>query len=145
MRVFLQNLCLNDSCADCRYGKLPRIADITLGDYWNIASVHPEMDDDKGTSVVLLNTECGEKLFEEVFPRIRSCESSLSAAIAGNPCIVRSSKPHPKRAEFFAELDFKTLDELIRKFCPYPGPLEKACHKARRILGAVKRRLLRRR
>lgn len=145
MRVFLQNICLNDSCADCRYGKLPRIADITLGDYWNIASVHPEMDDDRGTSVVLLNTERGENLFEEISSRIRFCESSLSAAIAGNPCIVRSSKPHPKRAEFFAELDSKSLDELIRKFCPYPGPLKKAYHKVRRILGAVKRRLLRRR
>lgn len=97
MRVFLQNICLNDSCADCRYGKLPRIADITLGDYWNIASVHPEMDDDRGTSVVLLNTERGENLFEEISSRIRFCESSLSAAIAGNPCIVRSSKPHPKK------------------------------------------------
>ncbi len=145
MRVFLQNICLNDSCAECRYGKLPRIADITLGDYWNIASVHPEMDDDKGTSVVLLNTELGEKLFDEISPKIRSCESELEKAIAGNPCIVRSSKPHPKRAEFFAELDTKTLDELIRKFCPYPGSLKKAYGKVRRILGAVKRRLLRRR
>ncbi len=145
MRVFLQNICLNDSCAECRYGKLPRIADITLGDYWNIASVHPEMDDDKGTSVVLLNTERGEKVFDEIAARLRTCESNLSAAIAGNPCIVRSSKPHPKRAEFFAELDTKTLDELIRKFCPYPGSLKKAYGKVRRILGAVKRRLLHRR
>ncbi len=145
MRVFLHNLCLNDSCADCRYGKLPRIADITLGDYWNIASVHPEMDDDKGTSVVLLNTERGEKLFGEISLQVRSCGSKLEMAIAGNPCLVRSSKPHPKRAEFFAELDSKSFDELIRKFCPYPGPLKKVYYKVRRILGAVKRRLLRRR
>ena len=46
MRVFLQNICLNLSCSDCKYAKLPRIADITLGDYWNIAKIHPEMDDD---------------------------------------------------------------------------------------------------
>ncbi len=94
---------------------------------------------------MLLNTELGEKLFDEISPKIRSCESELEKAIAGNPCIVRSSKPHPKRAEFFAELDTKTLDELIRKFCPYPGSLKKAYGKVRRILGAVKRRLLRRR
>lgn len=145
MRLFLNRICQNEACENCRYRKLPRIADITLGDYWNIASVHPEMDDDKGTSVVLLNTERGEKLFDEISPRIRSCESRLEMAIAGNPCIVRSSAPHPKRAEFFAELDSKSLDELIRKFCPYPGPLKRAYHKARRFLGAVKRRLLRRR
>lgn len=141
MRLFLNRICQNEACENCRYRKLPRIADITLGDYWNIASVHPEMDDDKGTSVVLLNTERGEKLFDEIAPKIRSCKSKLEAAIAGNPCIVRSSKPHPRRSEFFAELESKSLDELIKKFCPYPGPLKKVYHKARRVLGAVKRRL----
>lgn len=141
MRVFLQNICLNDSCADCRYGKIPRIADITLGDYWNIASVHPEMDDDGGASVVLLNTEHGRKLFDDISPRIQHCESTLEYAIAGNPCLVHSSKQHPRRKEFFAELDFRTLDELIKAYCPYPGFLKKGYYKIRRILGAVKRRL----
>lgn len=141
MRVFLQNICLNDSCADCRYGKIPRIADITLGDYWNIASVHPEMDDDKGTSVVLLNTAHGKKLFDEISPRLRFCESELEYAIAGNPCLVRSSKQHPRRKEFFCALESKSLDELIKAYCPYPGFLKKSYNKIRRVLGTVKRRL----
>lgn len=141
MRVFLQNICLNDSCADCRYGKVPRIADMTLGDYWNIALFHPEMDDDGGTSVVLLNTAQGEKLFEETSPRLKLCESKLEYAIAGNPCLARSSKQHPRRREFFDALDSKSLDELIRAYCPYPGVLKKSYLKIRRVLGAVKRRL----
>lgn len=141
MRVFLQNICLNDSCADCRYGKIPRITDMTLGDYWNIALVHPEMDDDGGTSVVLLNTAQGEKLFEEISPRLKFCESKLEYAIAGNPCLVRSSKQHPRRREFFDALDSKSLDELIQAYCPYPGVLKKSYLKIRRVLGAVKRRL----
>ena len=142
MRVFLQNICLNSSCADCHYGKLPRIADITLGDYWNIAKVHPQMDDNKGTSVVLLNTEHGKALFESVADKVFQCDSKVEHAIAGNPCIVRSSKQHPKRFDFFADLDKYTLNDLIKKYCPYPSLINRIYAKTRRVLGKIKRKLL---
>ena len=141
MRVFLQNICLNTSCAECKYGILPRIADITLGDYWNIAGVHPELDDYKGTSVVLLNTTPGSMLFESVANNVVQCESKVEYALAGNPCIVRSSKPHPKRAEFFANLDKFMIDELIKKYCPFPTHVKKIYFHLRGILGRMKRRL----
>ena len=141
MRVFLQNICLNTSCADCKYGKLPRIADITLGDYWNIASVHPEMDANKGTSVVLLNTTPGSILFESVADKVVQCESMVEYAIAGNPCIVRSCKPHPKRAEFFANLDKYSFDELIKMYCPFPSPVKRLYYRVRDVLGAIKRKI----
>lgn len=117
LRVFMGNLCLNSSCSDCHYGKLPRIADITLGDYWNIADIHPQMEDDKGTSVVLLNTAHGEELLSSVAGSLKQCESSLEKAIAGNPCIVRSSKEHFRRHEFSADLDRKTMSTLVKKYC----------------------------
>jgi coenzyme F420-reducing hydrogenase beta subunit len=142
MRVFLQNICLNSSCADCHYGKLPRVADITLGDYWNIAKVHPQMDDNKGTSVVLLNTAHGSEFFDSVADKVAQCESSVNDAIAGNPCIVRSSKPHPKRAEFFANLDKYTLDQLIKMYCPFPSPLKWMYIRVRVMLGRVKRKVV---
>lgn len=142
MRVFLQNICLNSSCADCHYGKLPRIADITLGDYWGVSKYHPEMDDDKGTSVVLLNTEHGVDLFNSISDKINQCESKVEYAIAGNPCIVRSSKQHPKRFDFFADLDKYTLNDLIKKYCPYPSLINRIYAKTRRVLGKIKRKLL---
>lgn len=142
MRVFLRNICLNTSCADCKYGKLPRVADITLGDYWNIADVHPEMDDNKGTSVVLLNTDHGKALFDSVVDSVALCESKVEYAIAGNPCIVSSSKPHPKRSEFFANLDKHSLDELIKKYCPYPSLTKRLYSRIRNVLGRLKRKII---
>ena len=117
LRVFMGNICLNSSCADCHYCKLPRIADITLGDYWNITDVYPKMEDDKGTSVVLLNTDHGEGLFSSVVDSLKQCETSLGMAIAGNPCIVSSSKENFRRPEFFIDLDRKVMPALIKKYC----------------------------
>ena len=141
MRVFLRDICLNTSCADCKYGTLPRIADITLGDYWNIAYVHPKMDDNKGTSVVLLNTEQGKALFNAVADNVVKCESTVENAIAGNPCLIRSSKQHSRRAEFFANLDNYTLDELIKMYCPNPSFLRRNYFRVRSLLGKIKRKV----
>ena len=67
MRLFLSRICQNVSCDDCRYRKKPRIADITQGDYWRVSKYHPEMNDNKGTSVVLLNTTHRQP--GQIFPR----------------------------------------------------------------------------
>ena len=116
LQFFLKNICLNTSCADCHYAKLPRIADITLGDFWGIEKFHPKMDDNKGTSMVLLNTEHGKVLFTQVVSSIILIESKLEFAVTGNPCIVRSSKPHPKRNDFFEFLNQNSLEELAKKY-----------------------------
>ncbi len=142
MRLFQSRICQNTSCDDCHYRKLPRIADITLGDYWGISKYHPEMNDNKGTSVVLLNTEHGKALFESVAGKVAQCDSKVEYAIAGNPCIVRSSTPHPKRVEFFANLDKYTLDQLIKKYCPFPSPLKRVYIRVRGMLGRIKRKVV---
>ena len=67
MRLFLSRICQNVSCDDCRYRKKPRIADITQGDYWRVSKYHPEMNDNKGASVVLLNTTLCQP--GQIFPR----------------------------------------------------------------------------
>lgn len=139
MRLFLSRICQNESCSECHYRKLPRISDITLGDYWGISKYHPEMDDDKGTSVVLLNTEQGKALFDSVADRIVQCDSKVEYAVDGNPCIVRSSKPHPKRAEFFADLDKYPLDRLVKKYCPWPSLVKRVFSRLLRIMGRILR------
>ena len=141
MRLFLNRICQNVSCDECHYRKLPRIADITLGDYWGISKYHPEMNDNKGTSVVLLNTAHGNELFCSVADKVTQCDSKVEYAIAGNPCIVRSCKPHPKRAEFFANLDRYTLDQLIKMYCPFPSPLKRVYIRVRGLLGRIKRKV----
>ena len=139
MRLFLSRICQNVSCDECHYRKLPRIADISLGDYWGISNHHPEMDDNKGTSVVLLNTAHGRELFDSVAGKVTQCDSKIEYAIAGNPCIVRSSTQHPKRAEFFANLDKYTLDQLIKEYCPFPSALKRVYIRMRGLLGRIKR------
>lgn len=138
MKLFLNDVCGNVSCPDCHYRKLPRIADITLGDFWGVSQHHPEMDDDKGTSVVLLNTKHGGELFDSIADEIIQCDSKIEYAITGNPCIVRSDKSHPKRAEFFTNLNKYPLDQLREMYCPFPSRIKRLYSRVRRILSKQK-------
>lgn len=57
MQLFLGEVCLRPSCHNCRFKDIRRPSDITLGDCWGVQNYMPEMDDDKGTSVVIAHTK----------------------------------------------------------------------------------------
>lgn len=126
MRAFLSNLCLNKSCANCHYAKIPRIADISLGDYWGVSLYHPEMDDDLGTSVVLLNSGHGRVLFEDAVDKkqVKVVPSKLEWAIAGNPRILHCCKLHKNRDAFMNAISSQsdlTLFDLLEKYNTKPN------------------------
>lgn len=125
LQVFLRNLCLNASCSTCHYAKLPRIADITLGDYWGVDRHHPDMYDDKGTSVVLINTDNGKKLFETVKDKINYRESDIRIAASCQRNITRPSIAHRKRKAFLKDLDYMNFSDLYTKYMTEPTILQK--------------------
>lgn len=102
MRLFLDNVILRPSCHSCKFKSGGSGSDITLGDFWGIENVLPDFDDDKGCSVVLVNSEKGEKVLEGL--DIEKVEVDLPAAVAGNPAYYDSVRPHINRAYFFSEL-----------------------------------------
>lgn len=67
---FLNLLTLRENCYSCKYACNRRPGDITIGDYWGIEKEHPEIlntnggsiDEKKGVSVVITNTNKGERL-----------------------------------------------------------------------------------
>lgn len=58
------NLMANEVCRFCSFAKIPRQGDITIGDFWGIKKINPSWNDDKGTSVVLINNPKGESFLK---------------------------------------------------------------------------------
>lgn len=65
-REFSKNTTLRDGCYKCPFAALSRPSDITIADCWRVAASNPEWDDNRGTSNVLVNTERGSALWDEV-------------------------------------------------------------------------------
>lgn len=118
---FLRNLFLRPACHHCFANNFRSGSDITLGDYWGINEVHLRFDDKKGTTVAIIKTEKGKKVWSGLQPKIKSRHSSLEKALPGNPCIRHSVAEHPNRAPFFADFASKKETAVIPLIEKYLG------------------------
>ena len=64
--IYFNNYITRPCCEKCPYANFDRCSDITIGDFWGIEKANPEFDDNKGVSLILLNTLKGEMIFNEV-------------------------------------------------------------------------------
>lgn len=117
MKAFLKDVCLRPSCYDCKFKTLHRESDITLADFWGIQNILPDMDDDKGTSLIFINSMAGQAMFEKIKDKIIFKEVDINDAVKYNPSAIRSVKLNPKRNEFFSEIEDEPIDQLIKKYC----------------------------
>lgn len=119
LQVFLRDLCLRPSCHSCRFKDIPRQSDLTIGDAWGIEKHMPDLDDDRGTSVVLVNSEKGRGLWDAVAGNVISRSGELDTLLPGDADSRRAVRPHPNRARFFAALDrgepLEQLSKLANK------------------------------
>lgn len=88
-------------CATCHYAKINRIGDITLGDFWQVHRWDESCNDWKGTSLVLLNSEKGKKVYKELERNlILSKEAPLEHAIKYNGALRQPTSMAPGRKYF---------------------------------------------
>ena len=95
---FLKDIYLRPSCYTCPAKKGKAGSDITLADYWGVGKYHAEMDDDNGTSLVLLNTTKGQEIFSEL--ELKKQETTYEEALSENLSIEESVKC-PKLRQYF--------------------------------------------
>lgn len=114
METFLSNLTLRPSCYDCPAKSGRSGSDITLGDFWGIENIDPSIDDDKGLSLMLINTEKGRDLIERL--GVVCKEQSYDDALRYNPSIEQSVQIPAYRTLFMKTVrtkGFKTAYNIV--------------------------------
>ena len=113
-RAFLPCMILRRSCSVCPFSRLPRQADISIGDFWGIKAVDSSWHDKKGTELVLVNNSKGSTLFEKLSPLFQRYEKfPLTAATRINKTILGPFSAHPGRKHFFSAMQLKPFDQLV--------------------------------
>lgn len=64
------------SCFSCPFTSYDRAGDITLADFWNIKKISPDMDTDRGTSELLINSAKGQELLDACKDLLKLLECS---------------------------------------------------------------------
>lgn len=116
MKCYIRNYTLRPSCYRCRFKSQGDSSDLTLGDFWGIQYVHPEMNDDKGTSLVLVRSEKGKQLLDRIRPQLKLQEVDGRQALMGNPAAVQSVKMPKKRGRFMADLRKESVSKVLAQY-----------------------------
>jgi hypothetical protein len=95
------NLFLRPSCHYCPSKNLSSQSDLTLADFWGIEELYSELDDDKGYSLVLVNTIKGEKVLQSSKESYDSFDVNPQSALKKQTALFSSVKPSKYRANFF--------------------------------------------
>lgn len=105
------------SCYKCVFKGYPRMSDITLADFWGIEKVDKSMEKNLGTSLVMVNSQKGQRFFERVKARINYVEVPFESIEAGNPSLNKPlSSANVDRKEFFEDLDRMTFTQIADKY-----------------------------
>lgn len=139
MRAFLTDCCLRPSCGTCAFKKIGRASDITLADFWGIQSVLPPLDDDKGTSLVIVHSPKGTKAFDAVSSSCTRASVALDAALRGNPAMTKSVVFHKNRSKFFGNLKKLPFDVLVKRYATRKYTLKSCVAEVLRRLGLLDR------
>ncbi len=114
---FLRDIYLRPICYECPFAKLPRGADITLGDFWGVPK---EIDDPRGVSAVIINTQKGENLFEKL-SKVETVKVTVKQISRYNPRLgdgQLEQNPHTK--DFYKLLESSGFEAVMEKYLkPY--------------------------
>lgn len=104
MKGFIADLYLRPSCYECCFKGIDRTTDFTLGDYWGVQRLQPEMFDDKGVSLLLVHSQKGMQLFQQISDLLEYKEAPIDAAVGVNHSLVKSAKLTDGKEKFYSEL-----------------------------------------
>ena len=118
-RGYHTNVFCRPSCYECQFKEFPRIADITIADYWGIEKVDKNLDNNIGTSMILLNSKKGETFFEFAKDKFEYKEVELSSIFEGNIALTKPiQQPTIDRKAFFDDLDNTDFETVTQKYFP---------------------------
>lgn len=112
--LFYDHIIFRPSCHNCRFSNINRPGDITLADFWGIENSDPSFEDNAGVSLVLLNTEKGEKAFCNSNQDMDYIKCDIRRCL--QPTLVKPSKPSPRRELFWKSYYEKGFEKTLKEF-----------------------------
>lgn len=111
MNGFLNNVTLKPSCYKCQFREYHSGSDLMVGDFWGAEVEMPNLDDNIGTSAVLVNTSKGDNMLKKLDIILHSCDVEM--IIKYNKNIMESPQPNQNRDYFFKRARAKSTEDAI--------------------------------
>ncbi|MCD8328845.1 MAG: Coenzyme F420 hydrogenase/dehydrogenase, beta subunit C-terminal domain [Ruminococcus sp.] len=112
---FLRNFYLRESCYHCKYAKLPRIADITLADFWGYTGELLEKNENMGISAVIVSSLQGQKVWNEIKQELNYHTVELDYLKDRSRHVWIHPEENPKRMRLMKNIENKSWSMINRE------------------------------
>ena len=119
--IFMKQIAYRQSCYQCPFANIQRVGDITIGDLWGVekTKLAKEASDEKGMSLLMVNTEKGISVFEAAKEYLHYMEMEQSDIM--QPRLKSPSEKNPLRDKFERWYEKGGLDYALGRWGYYKG------------------------
>lgn len=114
--MFFKGYMMRSSCYSCYYSNLHRIGDISLGDFWGIEAVAPAFNDNEGVSLVLVNSEKGNKLLSKLSAYLTYQETESYGV---QPHLEHAATKPENETDFWDDYENKGYAYVVNRYSKY--------------------------
>lgn len=118
LRAFFSDLSDRPSCYNCKFKKQYRVSDFTIWDCFIVENFHKSLDDDKGTTRVLIHSEKGYEIFNEIKENYNFKEVEPAELVNNVKEMFYSVSENKLREKFFADVNIMKEEEFFNTYFP---------------------------
>lgn len=112
--LFYKHIMFRSSCGNCHYCNTKRPSDITIADFWRWEKTDSKINkDDKGVSLILVNTDKGRELFDKIKNRMTVIPAKMEDCMQHN--LMKPTVLHPRREEFESDYTKYGVPYVLKK------------------------------
>lgn len=121
--IWLNHLMSRPSCYKCPYTTPNRVADISLGDLWNVHMYCPDLyNSNKGASLIIVNTAKGKDTVNNALRHsFIGREIDFSQSVKHQSPLRKTIAKNPEREIFMKDLCLMDYDSLCKKWAKRPS------------------------
>lgn len=124
--LYFRSYITMECCSSCKYASWSRLGDITLGDFWGVEKHYPNYSDNQGVSLVMLNSERGKMLFDNVKENLSYWQTTEQECKQPNLLMPSTANKHKKmfhkiynltgfRMAYYSTIIFQFMDDVNSK------------------------------
>ncbi len=115
-KMFSYRDCFRKSCYVCPYNTIERCSDFTTGNFWGIENISTAFNTTLGVSMLLVNTEKGQQLFDKIKNQMQVEQRTVQEAIQANDALIKTSVYPQYRDAIYETFIKKGFTKTMRKY-----------------------------
>lgn len=135
-KCFYNNVAFRDCCSSCHFCNTKRPSDMTIGDFWGWQKQNPDANsDDKGLSLVLVNTEKGTELWDLIKDKLDFFSADPENYL--QPNLQHPTNEHDRKKQFVNDFIIKGFEHTFSKDYNRPRFVVRVLLKIRSLIKRV--------